>query len=113
MEIIKDSRVIDWELWDPKYKFLLVMETTREVKTTHGSMPPSEFSWLLDRDPRRDGGGIVIEGYTNAMGGFGFGNGYISINGQIDYIRALELHIKPVAALETREGASINATIEN
>ena len=94
MNVVENSKVIDWNLYDPKYKFLLVMETTREVKTTHGNMPPSEFSWLLGRDPRHDGG-IVIEGCVSCMGGLGFGNGHISINGNIDYIHPLELHIKP------------------
>lgn len=94
MRVFENSKIIDWGLWDSKYKFLLVMETTREVKTTHGNMPQSEFSWLLERDPRRDGN-IVIDGHVSCMGGFGFGNGHISINEEVDYIQPLELHIKP------------------
>lgn len=95
MKIFENSKIIDWDLCDSKYKFLLVMETTREVTTTHGNMPPSEFSWLLDRDPRRSDGSFVVEGCVSCMNGFGFGNGCISINGQVDYIQPLELHIKP------------------
>lgn len=96
MEIIKNSKVIDWNLYDPMYKFLLVMETTKEIETDRGLMPPSEFSWLLANDPRKDNGNIVIDGDINAMDGFGFGNGFVSMNRPIEYINALELHIKPI-----------------
>ncbi len=103
MEVIENSKVIDWELYDPMYKFLLVMETTKEVKTDRGIMSPSEFSWLLANDPRRDDGSFVIEGEINAMGGFGFGNGEVSINREIEYINALELHIRPILKSKINE----------
>lgn len=96
MNVVENSKVIDWNLYDPKYKFLLVMETTIPVETDKGLMPTSEFSWLLAEDPRGDDGCLHINGEIHAMGGFGFGNGLIVINKEIDYIKALELHIKPV-----------------
>ena len=111
MEIFENSGVIDWGRYDPKYKFLLVMETTRPVETDKGLMPHSEFSWLLSEDPRRDDG-VCISGEVNNMGGFGFGNGFIAMY-EADFILPLELHIKPKEKRETEEGFTLNATIGN
>ena len=104
MKVFENSNIVNWDDY-PDYVCALVMQTTKDIKTTKGFICPKgeELIWLADKAPKISGEDVEINNANmNCLGGLGPGNGCYSGVFPAD-LRELHFKPKPVVKTESKK----------